>query len=152
MFCKYLPVEKMLGAEGSKISCFQERSKYLVLDAGGNVIIMVYTGSWYTCWHLVNKSLWEDGTDISRSMIHIYFRADFRASSKFSKHTEFWADHRAKFGENIVLNFAPARYSQAFIWVSFWISNKFNVRNASTNIVLNFGPARYPPAFFWIPS
>ena len=34
LFCKYLPIEKLQGAE-SGISAFRPGSRYLVVDAGG---------------------------------------------------------------------------------------------------------------------
>ena len=37
MFCKNLPLERMNGSAAKKIICFQEKSKYLVLDAGGRL-------------------------------------------------------------------------------------------------------------------
>lgn len=38
MFCKYLPVERMLESSEKKITCFQPNARYLVLDAGGGTI------------------------------------------------------------------------------------------------------------------
>ncbi|XP_060570239.1 heat shock 70 kDa protein 12A-like [Ruditapes philippinarum] len=38
MFCRYLPVERMMGSADKKITCFQPKSKYLVLDAGGGTV------------------------------------------------------------------------------------------------------------------
>jgi hypothetical protein len=37
IYCKYLPVEKLEGAD--KISVFQPGNKYLVLDAGGGCFL-----------------------------------------------------------------------------------------------------------------
>ncbi|XP_061183641.1 heat shock 70 kDa protein 12A-like [Saccostrea echinata] len=37
LFCKYLPIEKLQGAEGG-ISAFKPGSRYLVLDAGGGTV------------------------------------------------------------------------------------------------------------------
>ena len=37
LFCRYLPVEKFVGKEKMSISNFKTGTKYIVLDAGGNI-------------------------------------------------------------------------------------------------------------------
>lgn len=72
MFCKYLPVEKLSGSNTKKITCFQLKSKYLVLDAGGGTVDItlheVLPGGKLRELHKANGGAW-GGTTVDKAFL-----------------------------------------------------------------------------------